>query len=450
MWYLHGKRHNDCTPALIINVQALGQGQDRAPPRIATRKPSWDATKAPGPAAGTIDNPAQPLTAPSRSPTNTDNGTVRTSSKRGNVKPSGPAPLADHEAGDIINFSEDVGHAGHSTPLPESDQEQCRQNPPSSGRASAAPEDAVAHRDDVGPGSIQEEQEGQRPKRNHAENIADSSPRDNGVQRQTPQPSVESTANPTIQGETSANSSPSAADETQSVKAAAETATGVDVDVHHKHARELDLHLRIKDAPPDSEGSDNPNHSTSNKPNGGNPRTMLAPGRDLGTCADREGGRLQQAPEAAATVEGENIQAETHQKPQSEERPRAQEGAHLSHQDTGDAMSDSDNLTQDTKPGAGSRRRSSERRNNGGDRGVRVAGRGEMGGGGDPHALSIEGDPESEAEDAVDGGRLLPSSSVNQDLLQSPPMLSRRRTSGIVSEPLMGSKNAVRPCWHHV
>lgn len=431
------------------------------PPRIVARKASLDLTKAPATAAETIGDPAQTVKAPLTSSTNAASGAVKTSSAQGDVTPSGSTPLADdRETDDRVTFrSEDLVHAGRSTSRRESDQERRHQNPTSSGRASAAAEGIAAalgegieaHRDAMAPGSTREDQEGQRSKSSQNENVAQPTTRDDDVQRQAP------TTNTVVRGETSAQSSANEAGETHSVSPA--TKTTECVDIHDENAGERGVDLSIERAPPSSEGNrgfacddgrdgGDPDNNRTSVANDGHPLTLV-PNGELSVCADSEGGRLRQACEAAGAVEGEPKQTQTNEKPPSGAASTIQEGEyrpHLSHAQptNGDVVSDSDNPRQDGITGLGSRRRSSGKRETAEERGrVRSAGSGEVGGEGDPHALRI--DPEREAEGVVQKGRL-PSSSGNQELLRSPPMLSRRRPSGRASESLMGSNNTVRLC----
>lgn len=393
-----------------------------------------DPTKAPG-TSDPIDFPAQPIKASSTPLTNTTDSTVKPVSNQGSVTSSGSALFADSETDETTNFGEDLGHAVRSAPRCESEEERPHQNPPSpsSRRASAAAEEIAAA---LARGAIphsQQEHEGRPPEANHSKNGAEPSVLDRDVHAS--QQRAEFATGSTVPGANGA----------ASVNATTELAAGVEV--NHKDARQPDVILRIEDASPDFEGigdvtegkGSNDHDNNGSVFDGGNPRrTSAAPNGEPSARADideDEDSRLQHAPAAvaAAVVGGEELLAiQTSQKPPSEAKPRILEEKRRSCVEN--AESTNEGIVRN---GAGSRRRSSDRRDMMDDKGVCGAGWDEMGREGDPHGVRFES-----GRDVVERDRRQ-SSSVNQDILQSPPTLSRR-TSGRESGSLMGFNSAVR------
>ena len=400
-----------------------------------------DPAKAPG-TSDPIDFPAQPIKASSTPLTNTTDVTVKPVSNQGSVTSSGSALFADSETDETTNVGEDLGHAVRSAPRCESEEERSHQNPPSpsSRRASAAAEEiaaalargAIPHSQDVAPESFQEEHEGRPPEANHSKNGAEPSVLDRDVRAS--QQSVEFATGSTVPG----------ADGAASVNATTELAAGVEV--NHKDARQPDVILRIEDASPDFEGigdvtegkgSSNDHDNNGGVFDGGNPRrTSAAPNGEpsaRGDIDEDEDSRLQQAPAAvaAAVVGGEELLAS--QKPPSEAKPRILEEKRRSCVEN--AESTNEGIVRN---GAGSRRRSSDRRDMKDDKGVCGAGWDEVGREGDPHGVRFES-----GRDVVERDRRQ-SSSVNQDILQSPPTLSRRTSGRGSGSLLMGFNSAVR------
>lgn len=436
----------------LDNAKVPEQGQDGVPPRIATRRSSWDPTKAPGTPAEKNDRPTQPAKVPSASSIDPNDETAEASHNHESFILQGSAPLADHETDDNVNPSEDLGNAARC----ESDEERCQQNLPSSRRASAAAEEIaaalakgpVAHSQHVTPDSLGEEQGGQLPKSNRTEKVADPTARDDGVHRQDPLASVQSVTNAIIRERASEKSPAILADETHSTNAAIETAAaGVDAD--HQDVRQLDNVPSVGNASRVSEASrggndsddanDSEDHNSNNSSgrilNGEHPRTTPAPSGELSGCAESEGDRLQLAHEAGGHVESEK-QTPTEAGPMVREA-LGQSRVKKAELKEGDVASGSDSLKRVSKVVVGSRRRSLDKADAAEDRGIRGAGLTAMGGGGEPHAQHIG--PESNAGFA----EREPSSSANQNLLQSPPVLSRRRSSGGGSKTLMEVSNTV-------
>lgn len=401
-----------------------------------------------------MEDPAKHAKLPTASFTNSyTNGTLKPTSKQGSATSLASAALADGEIDEATNFSEDLLRDDRSAPRCESgdDEERRQHNPPSSRRASAAVEEIAAalargtveHSQDVAPESFQAKQECQRPESNHSEHVAELAVLNGDAQRHVSQPSAEFTTSTTIPG----------GEEAVSGNNVTELPAGVNID--HKDARQPDVNLSIEEASPDFEsnrgfdkgGGSIDHNNNSGIVDGGTLRTATAPTGEPSTRADSEDGRLQRAPATAAAVEGDKSASQINQKSPSEAKPSIREGKPRSHVENPESMHgsiarNSDDPRQDRKIGAGSRRRSSDRRGNTDDRGVRGESWGEMGAEGDAHAVRI--DPEREAEGVAERNRR-PSSSVNQDLLQSPPMLSRR-TSGRGSQSLMGFNSTVRSC----
>eukprot|EP00752_Nemacystus_decipiens_P009653 g8624.t1 len=232
------------------------------------------------------------------------------------------------------------------------------------------------------------------------------------------------------------------------MNATREQAAGIDVD--REHTRQPDVNLGVEDTPPGVEegrgfscdegrGSDNHNINGSMVVDG-NPKVPSAPSGEPSTRADKEIGKLPQATTAAAAVEGEEeLENEIGQNLPSEVTLKSQGGKRRSHPGRVGSMGvnivrDSDNPRQDTETSVGIRPRASDRRDVAIDRGVHGDIVGDTRAEGIAHAVRIE--PVGQVESVVEGDRRA-YPSADEDILLSPPMLSRRR-SGRTSESVMG------------
>lgn len=428
-------------PTHTLARQASEQGQDGVPPKITTRRPSWDVAKPPDTATGAPDDPAGFVRAPSTSSINATKQTVSTVITEDNANSTASRSIDDPGQSEGLGggIHEDRRHILDEDTVQQQQHTVVYPQPPT-GTADEGVEtlakETTARRKAVASNTSQDGREGEQLENHPTESDAETSARGDGAQPQSLPSHVGTTVG--------LNDTSSRAADTNSRELVAAEASAVGVHLESEGGRE-DKEIRIEVAcsfsdggcglTSDGGGGSQPKVIQASHNDGKTLTTTPAPTGELGSNTDAEGGVLQKASEAASGTDFNTMQRRETSSGQPHLRSRGDSKAPIQEGELepseGDVASNaqkanvdnSENPDLSRKFGVGSQRRRSNKRNT------------LEGGGSDVKPRYHEIDLTFEAGDAED----------NNKLLRSPPMLSRRTSSKGALERNVDLGKAVRP-----